>query len=74
MFQTKINIPVPDILISYEDSIMTMGSCFADNIGNKLKSVYFETDINPFGVLYNPVSVKNSLELLIQNKSFTQDY
>ena len=71
MFQTKINIPVPDILISYEDSIMTLGSCFADNIGNKLKSVYFETDINPFGVLYNPVSVKNSLELLILNKPFT---
>ena len=73
MFQTKIDIPVSKITISYEDSIMTLGSCFAENIGNKLKTVYFDTDINPFGVLYNPVSVKNSLELLIQNQSFAKD-
>ena len=73
MFQTKIDIPVSDIKISYKDSIMTLGSCFAENIGNKLETVFFETDINPFGVLYNPVSVKNSLELLIQNKSFSSE-
>jgi len=73
MFQTKINIPVSEIKISYEDRIMTLGSCFAENIGNKLETVFFETDINPFGVLYNPVSVKNSLELLIQNKSFSSE-
>ena len=73
MFQTKIDIPVSDIKISYKDSIMTFGSCFAENIGNKLETVFFETDINPFGVLYNPVSVKNSLELLIQNKSFSSE-
>ena len=73
MFQTKIDITVSDIKISYKDSIMTFGSCFAENIGNKLETVFFETDINPFGVLYNPVSVKNSLELLIQNKSFSSE-
>lgn len=73
MFQTKINIPISEIEISYEDSIMTLGSCFAENIGNKLNDVYFETDINPFGVLYNPVSIKNSLELLLKNKSFSPE-
>jgi len=71
MFQTKIDIPVSEITISYDDCIMTVGSCFAENIGNKLKDVYFDTDINPFGVLYNPVSIKNSLELLLQNNPFT---
>jgi len=73
MFQTKIDIPVSEIRISYEDNIMTLGSCFSENMGNKLKDVYFETDINPFGVLYNPVSIKDSLELLLQNKVFTAD-
>jgi hypothetical protein len=73
MFQTKIDIPVSEIRISYEDCIMTLGSCFAENIGNKLKDVYFETDINPFGVLYNPVSIRDSIELMLRNKVFTNE-
>ena len=73
MFQTKIDIPVSEIRISYEDNIMTLGSCFAENIGKKLKDVYFETDINPFGVLYNPVSIRNSIELLLHKKVFTNN-
>jgi hypothetical protein len=36
-----------------------------------MQDVYFETDINPFGVLYNPVSIYNSIELLINNKQLT---
>jgi predicted heme/steroid binding protein len=50
---------------------MSLGSCFAENIGKKMKDVYFETDINPFGVLYNPVSIVNSIEILLQDSSFT---
>jgi hypothetical protein len=72
MFQTKVDIPSSDLKISYEDHIMTFGSCFAENIGNKLKNVYFDTEVNPFGVLYNPVSIQNSLELLLENKLFTE--
>ena len=73
MFQTKIDIPGTDFKISYSDSILTLGSCFAENIGQKLNNLFFETDINPFGVLYNPVSVKNSIELLLQNRLFTPE-
>jgi len=71
MFHTKIEIPVSSLKISYEDKIMTLGSCFAENIGKRMKDVYFQTDNNPFGVLYNPISIKNSLCLLLQNKQFT---
>lgn len=71
MFQTQIEIPRSPLTITYEDSIMALGSCFAENMGNKMNDLYFETDINPFGVLYNPVSIRNSLELLIENKQFT---
>jgi hypothetical protein len=49
---------------------MTLGSCFSENIGQKMKNAYFLTEINPFGVLYNPLSVLNSLELLISNTLF----
>jgi len=73
MFQTKVEIPLSDIKISFEDHIMTLGSCFAENIGKKMENVYFDTDINPFGVLFNPVSIRKSIELLVQNRTFTKD-
>lgn len=73
MFQTRVEIPHSTLKISYEDKIMTLGSCFAENIGKKMNAVYFLTDVNPFGVLYNPISISNSIELLLQNKIFTVD-
>lgn len=72
MFQTKVEIPLPGIQISYTDSVMSLGSCFAENIGKRMKDAYFVTDINPFGVLYNPVSICNSIDLLLQNEIFTE--
>jgi len=73
MFITKVKIPESPAKITYENSILTLGSCFAESIGTKLKDAYFTADINPFGVLYNPVSVKNSLYFLLTNKEFTKE-
>lgn len=70
MFRTEIEITHSSFEISYKDNIMTLGSCFAENIGKKLSDVYFQTDINPFGVLYNPISIRNSIDLLMQDKEF----
>ena len=72
MFQTKVDIPVSEVKIDYEDRIMTLGSCFAQNIGMKMQEIWFDTNINPFGVLYNPVSIMKSIELLLENKTFTE--
>jgi len=73
MFQTKVQIPASTLKIGYVDHVMALGSCFAENIGKKMSDAYFLIDVNPFGVLYNPISIKNSLELLLQNKPFTID-
>ncbi len=73
MFYTAVNIKSSSLNISYQDRIITLGSCFAENIGKKMHDAYFQTDINPFGVLYNPISIKNSIETLLDNKQFTQD-
>lgn len=72
MFQTKVEIPQSEFKISYEDFILTLGSCFAENIGRKMNEVYFDTDVNPFGVLYNPVSISKSIRSLLENKPFTE--
>lgn len=62
----KLQTPVTDEIcrvgISYIDRIMLLGSCFSDNIGGLLKDYGFNVCINPFGTLYNPVSVTNSLK------------
>jgi hypothetical protein len=71
-FRTKVKIPVSGNKISYQSSIMMIGSCFTDNIGLKLRNFKFNTDQNPFGVLYNPVSIKNGLKILYKKKAFTE--
>ncbi|MEI8085950.1 MAG: GSCFA domain-containing protein [Paludibacter sp.] len=73
MFYTAVNIKSSALSITYQDKVMTLGSCFAENIGKKMHDAYFQTDINPFGVLYNPISIKNSFELLLENKQFTHN-
>lgn len=71
MFRTKVEIPATELKISYHDQVLTLGSCFAENIGGKLANSHFKTLVNPFGVLYNPVSIYNSIELLLGNDMFS---
>lgn len=52
---------------------MSLGSCFSENIGRKLQEACFNADLNPFGVLFNPVSINQSIERLIEAKPFNQD-
>jgi hypothetical protein len=73
MFRTVVEITPEKNKISYEDQLLTIGSCFSENIGGRLKSAFFSVDINPFGVLFNPVSIKNSLEKLIDKKNFSEE-
>jgi hypothetical protein len=51
---------------------MSLGSCFAENIGKNMQDMYLDVDVNPFGVLYNPMSILQSIEMLISNKQFTE--
>ena len=58
---TKVNIQSSEKKIGYQDRILLLGSCFADNVGEKFGEYYFQTIVNPFGTLYNPASIANSL-------------
>ena len=72
LFRTVIDVPKPGKQLTYSDKIILMGSCFADNIGSRLKEYKFPVKHNPFGVLYNPLSVKKNLESLINQKLFKE--
>ena len=62
--QTPVEFAESDIKFSFGDNIMLLGSCFADNIGKIMKDMGFNVCVNPFGTLYNPVSVCNSIRRL----------
>jgi hypothetical protein len=52
---------------------MLFGSCFSENIGQKLLDLKFDVDMNPFGILYNPESIANSLRILLEKRTFTEE-
>lgn len=70
--QTKVNITPPDFLIDYRSKLMLLGSCFAENMGNKFTYYKFDVDVNPCGIVYNPRSVANVLRLMLDNKKFQE--
>lgn len=71
-FRTIIPIK-KSIDLNHADRILTMGSCFADHISGLLQQSGFRVNVNPFGVLYNPMSVVKSLEMLWYNIPFRDE-
>jgi hypothetical protein len=69
-FRTIIHPEPSTNKISYQTPVLFMGSCFTENIGNKMTQLKFPVIVNPFGVMYNPVSVQKGLEILIDQKKF----
>ena len=69
---TRTELPVGQCDIKHSDTLMLMGSCFTTNIGNRLSDNKFRCDINPFGVLYNPMSIYVALNQLIDKKAYVQ--
>jgi hypothetical protein len=72
MFSTKVQLPAPAYQLSHSNNILTLGSCFSENIGKKLHEGCFNVDVNPFGVLYNPFSIRNALLNLLRNRRFSE--
>lgn len=70
--QTSIDISRKQLRIDHKDGIMLLGSCFADNIGGKLAEGHFECCINPFGTLYNPLSVAEALRQIMDRRTYSE--
>ena len=71
--QTPVTLDAAPVSISYSDRILVLGSCFADEIGERLAAAGFKVLTNPFGTLYNPVSIGNALARLGSGVPFTED-
>ena len=59
--------------IEYGDKLMLIGSCFTENIGAKFKTHLFELSENPYGILFNPVSVINALTEIMELRTYKVD-
>ena len=70
--QTIVEFAPGALKISPDDRIMVLGSCFADSIGEKMQHAGFNVCVNPFGTLYNPVSIAASISRLHSRLPFTE--
>ncbi len=73
----KLQTPVTGLKckagISYSDKILMLGSCFSDSIGRRLGNYGFDVCVNPFGTLYNPLSILSAVGRLAGGEMFVQD-
>lgn len=70
-FRTEIKIQDYPFQIDYQSKIFGMGSCFIENIQSKLDYYQFQILINPFGVIFNPVSIRKMLGRIVEKDFFT---
>ena len=59
--QTIVDIKPAEWKIGYEDKILLLGSCFADSIGEQMAQRRLHVTCNPFGTLYNPLSIAQAI-------------
>ena len=71
--QTPVEAGRSKVSISLNDKLFILGSCFADNMGQKMIDLGFDVCVNPFGTIYNPVSVCNSIARLSSGIPFSED-
>src|ERR1700730_6021797 len=72
-FMLDIKIDSPAKRVNYHDKILLMGSCFTEQIGNKLRELKFQVLQNPNGILFDPRSVAYSLVSYMGNKQYRED-
>lgn len=73
ILQTEIKIQPMEQTIAYGDGLLFLGSCFADEVGALCRGLGFDAMVNPFGVLYNPASIAQSVERLDTGQAFEHD-
>jgi len=72
-FRTEIPVLPCDFKISHDCKIAMQGSCFAENMAAKFLNAGFSIDLNPFGIAYNPFSLSQNLNRLLDNRPYAVD-
>lgn len=70
IFRTVVPVQPFSHKISYKSGSLLLGSCFTENIGNRLQWYKFPVVVNPFGIVYNPLSAKTCFDRLISGNPY----
>lgn len=66
----NLNLPQP---IAYTDKILLIGSCFTEHMSDRLSAHKFQVCSNPHGILFNPLSVTESLNSYVKQKKYEKE-
>lgn len=70
---TPVSVDKAFFSIGQDDKLMLLGSCFTENMGTRLNSLGFSVNVNPFGVLYNPLSMALALQKCLDNEPVVEE-
>ena len=74
--QLQTNIPLSPQQhnqIDYNSQLLLVGSCFTENIGDKLKYFKFQNSVNPFGIVFHPRAIEKLITYSSNEKEFSED-
>ncbi|MBL7887008.1 MAG: GSCFA domain-containing protein [Flavobacterium sp.] len=71
-FTTPIPLQKSNQPINYDSKIILLGSCFAENMGEKFIYFKFQTTVNPFGIIFNTVSIEKLIHRAVHKIEFTE--
>lgn len=71
-FRTQIPIPKSNHPIDYNSKIVSLGSCFAVNMAEKLDYFKFQNVCNPFGILFHPLAIEKLIDFAVSGKKVTE--
>ena len=72
-FRTTFPIAEYKKKLNYEHHLAFIGSCFTENFGNILTEYKFKTLVNPFGIVYNPISIAQTLQRILHKDFYTEN-
>ena len=67
---TKIPIKADKKPIDYQSVVVLLGSCFAENMGDKFEYFKFKNFQNPFGILFHPLAIERLVEYALNDKEY----
>jgi len=71
-FRTQIPLSKSSNPIDYNSKVLSFGSCFAENMADKFDYFKFQNETNPFGIIFNPVSIEKVIERAVTENWFTE--
>lgn len=74
LLSTPVNPDPLPFTVDHGTPLLSIGSCFADEMGNRLVRDGFDCLCNPFGTLYNPLSIAAALQMALDDRPLSDEH